>query len=143
MNDTTPPRPSKHRHFVWLAIGAGILLTVIGIRFMIVPRSAANTFGLAKEIAGYELHQIIGLRDVWLGLLAVAFAMLRQWRALALWFGLGAFVCFADATIAAGSSGKIAAIAFHAGSGVVCAWLAIVLWRRFGGLPGRYGRIDP
>lgn len=123
----------KHRHLVWLAIGAGLLLTVIGIRFMVVPRSAANTFGLAKDIAGYELHHVIGLRDIWLGLLAVALAALREWRALALWFGLGALVCFSDAVIVMGSSGKLAAVAFHIGSGVFCAWMGLVLWRRFGG----------
>ena len=49
---------------------------------------------------GHELYYIIGLRNVWLGLLAIAFAALREWRALALWFTFGAIVCFADASIA-------------------------------------------
>ncbi|MBL8566311.1 MAG: DUF4267 domain-containing protein [Hyphomicrobiaceae bacterium] len=125
-------KPAKHRHLLWLSVGTGLLLAFIGIRFLIVPRSAANTFGLAREIAGYELHHIVGLRDIWLGLLAVALAAFREWRALALWFGLGALVCFADASIAAGSSGKLRAIAFHTGSGIVCAWMAAAIWRRFG-----------
>lgn len=121
----------KHRHLVWLAIGAGLLLTVIGVRFMIVPQSAASTFGLAKDFAGYELHHVVGLRDIWLGLLAMAFAALREWRALALWFGFGALVCFSDAAIVWVSSGKLAAVAFHFGSGVFCAWMGLALWRRF------------
>lgn len=125
--------PSKHRHLLWLGVFAGLLLTVIGVRFMIVPRTAANNFGLAREIAGYELHNMIGLRDIWLGLLAVALALLREWRALALWFALGALVCFADAVIAAGSSGKPLAIAFHVGSGIFCSLLA-------GALAGRVRR---
>lgn len=134
MNEPSPtPNPDKHRHLVWLAFGAGLLLAVIGIRFMLVPRSAANTFGLAKEIEGFELHYLVGLRDIWLGALAMVLALLREWRALAVWFGLGALVCFADAAIAGASSGKIAAVAFHAGSGVVCGWLAVALWTRFGG----------
>ena len=133
MPETSTMKPGKHRHLLWLSVGAGLLLAFIGIRFMIVPRSAANTFGLAREIAGYELHHIVGLRDIWLGLLAVALAALREWRALALWFGLGALVCFADASIAAGSSGKMRAIVFHTGAGIVCAWMAIAIWQRFGG----------
>lgn len=125
-------RASKHRHLVWLAVAAGVLLTVIGIRFMIVPRTAANNFGLARDLVGYELHHMVGLRDIWLGLLAVALALLREWRALALWFLLGALVCFADAVIAGQSSGKAVAIAFHVGSGIFCGWMGIAIWQRFG-----------
>jgi hypothetical protein len=119
----------KGRHIVWLAVFAGVLLFLIGVRFLLVPRAAANTFGLAREIANYELHRIIGLRDLWLGALAVAFALLREWRALALWLLLAAGVCFADAVIAGSSSGKALAVAFHAGSGVFCLWLGIAAWR--------------
>lgn len=131
-----PPVPSErkqdrqHRHLVVLSIAAGVLLAIIGIRFLIVPRTAANTFGLAKEIAGYELHHIIGLRDLWLAVLAIALALLHQWRALMWWFGLGALVCLADATIVATSSGKPLNVAFHVGSGIFCAALAAALRRR-------------
>jgi hypothetical protein len=52
-----------------------------------------------------------------------------QWYALALWFGLGVFVCFADAAIAASSSGGTAQVAFHMSSGVLCAGLAVLLGR--------------
>jgi uncharacterized protein DUF4267 len=120
---------SKNRHVVWLAVFAGALLCLIGVRFIVVPRAAANTFGLAREIANYELHRIVGLRDLWLGGLAVAFALAREWRALALWLLLGAGVCFADAAIAGASSGKALAVAFHAGSGVFCLWLGVAAWR--------------
>lgn len=121
------PDPRKHRHLVWLGVAAGLLLTVIGIRFLLVPRSAASTFGLAKEIAGFELHYMIGLRDIWLGLLAVALAVLREWRALMLWFALATLVCLGDSVIAASSSGKVANVAFHLVSGVLCAVIAWVL----------------
>lgn len=67
MTRETTTVKSKHRHLVWLSMAAGLLLAVIGVRFMIVPRTAANNFGLAKEIVGYELHHMVGLRDLWLG----------------------------------------------------------------------------
>jgi hypothetical protein len=54
---------------------------------------------------------------------------MRQWRALALWFALGTIVCFADATIAATSTGRLPQVAFHIGCGVACAGLAAALWR--------------
>jgi hypothetical protein len=105
------------------------MLTIIGVRYLLVPTSAAVTFGVAVPTTGAELHYIIGLRNVWLGLLAIGFAILREWRALTLWFAFGAVVCFADAVIAATSSGKLPQVAFHAGSGVACLALAFFIPR--------------
>jgi hypothetical protein len=110
----------------------GALLTVIGIRYLVSPEAAARTFGVPARPAGYALHYIIGLRNIWLGLLAVAFAWLRDWQALALWFAMGTLVCFADAAIALAWSGVGPQAAFHVGSGMVCAALAVVLWRGIG-----------
>ncbi|MEQ1713608.1 MAG: DUF4267 domain-containing protein, partial [Hyphomicrobium sp.] len=93
------------------------------------PRAAQHTFGLAKGVLDRELHSVIGLRDVWLGVLAVLLAALKEWRALALWLALGAAVCVADAAIVAASTGKWWAIAFHLGSAVFCGWLAVACRR--------------
>jgi hypothetical protein len=111
----------------------GVLLTIIGVRYFLTPEGAARTFGVPGRPAGYELYYVIGLRNVWLGLLAVAFALLREWRALALWFAMGAVVCFADAAIAASSTGRLPQVAFHAGGGLAFIGLAAGcsrLWKR-------------
>lgn len=126
------PLPSKERKqllILALCLVGGALLTVIGIRFFLMPESAARTFGVPDRPAGHELYYIIGLRNVWLGLLAVAFAALREWRALALWFALGAIVCFADGSIAASSTGRLPQVAFHFGCGLACIGLAAGCWR--------------
>lgn len=120
---------SSERWVLAICLLGGALLTIIGIRFFLVPDSAAYTFGVADRPAGQELHYIIGLRDIWLGLLAIGLAALCQWRALALWFGLGTVVCFADAGIAASSSGKLAPVAFHVGAGFACLALTLVTLR--------------
>ncbi|MGL4397564.1 MAG: DUF4267 domain-containing protein [Hyphomicrobium sp.] len=119
-----------------LALGGGVLLSVIGIRFLVVPEQAARTFGLAKDLVGTELHDVIALRDLWLGLLAIALAWLKEWRALALWFGFGAGVCFGDAMIAATSGGRPAPVLFHMICGLACAVLARASWY-FGASPDR------
>jgi hypothetical protein len=121
----------KRRNVLLLIICAlgGVLLAVIGVRYFVMPEQAVRTFGVAVPPAGYELHYIIGLRNVWLGLLAVGFAWLRQWTALGLWFGAGSVVCFADAAIAAGSTGKLPQVAFHVVCGMVCIALAAMAWR--------------
>jgi len=121
--------PRKHRHLVWLGVFAGVVLTAIGVRFMLDPRAAQHTFGLAKGLLECDLHLVIGLRDIWLGALAIVFAVVKEWRALAFWLGLGAAVCLADAGIAAASTGKWWAIAFHMGSAIFCGWLAVACWR--------------
>jgi hypothetical protein len=126
-----PPsrRANQQRWILAISVIGGVLLTVIGIRYLLVPKSAAFTFGVAEPPAGSELHYIIGLRNVWLGLLAMGFAALREWRALMLWFGMGTVVCFADAAIAATSSGELPQVAFHVGAGVVCLALTFVIPR--------------
>jgi hypothetical protein len=118
------------RYLLGICFLGGVLLTVIGVRYLLLPEQAARTFGLPARAAGHELHAIIGLRNLWLGLLAIGFAVLRQWRALALWFALGALVCFADAMIAAGARAPLPALAFHVGSGLCCLALLAAVWRR-------------
>lgn len=132
-----PPPPEdasvKHRHLVWLGVFAGVVLTMIGLRFLVDPRAAQHTFGLAKGALERELHAVIGLRDIWLGALGIVLALLREWRALALWLSFGALVCLADAALVVTSTGKWWAVAFHLGSAVVCGWLALACsraWRR-------------
>jgi hypothetical protein len=117
------------RWLAWVALAGGALLTVIGVRFFLTPGSAARTFGVAARPEGQELHTIIGLRNVWLGLLAVAFALLREWRAVALWFALGAIVCFADALVVTASTGRVPQIAFHVSCGIASIAIAALAWR--------------
>jgi len=119
----------KHRHIVWLGVLAGAALAVIGARFMVLPGPATWSFGLGKGPFGAELQTIIGLRDLWLGGLGIAFAALREWRALALWLGLGALVCVADAALVWNATGKWWAIGFHLGAAVFCGWLGIAAAR--------------
>jgi hypothetical protein len=107
----------------------GVLLAVIGVRYLLLPEQAALTFGVPRRPTGHELYYIIGLRNLWLGLLAIGLALMRQWKGLVLWFGMGALVCFADAAIAAGSAGRWPHIAFHVGCGIACVALALMAAR--------------
>ena len=119
----------RQRLIASLGIIGGVLLTVIGTRYFLTPEGAAHTFGIPRRPQGYEFHYVIGLRNLWLGLLAIALATLREWRALALWFGLGAIVCFADAWIASTATGRIPQVAFHVSCGIGCVVLAALNWR--------------
>ncbi len=121
-----------HVRRLWLqglAIAAGVALGVIGMRFGLVPRSAARFFGLDTPASPAHLHQVVAVRDLWLAALVVALAGLREWRALALWLGLAAMACFADAMIVADATGWARSILFHLASGLFCMGLAIGCWR--------------
>lgn len=122
---------TRNRRIALLAFLAGFLLALIGTRFLIVPDSAVRTFGLPPEVTGHQMHHIIGLRDLWLAALAIALAVLSEWRALALWLFFGVLVCWGDALIVAMSGGYPLAVAFHAGSGVYCLAVGAAVWRLF------------
>jgi hypothetical protein len=114
-----------------LSLFVAAVLTLIGLRFLFWPEAAARMFGVPGRPTGYELHYAIALRDLWLGLLAIALALSKEWRALALWMALGVLVCLGDAAIAMQAGSRWPAISFHAGSGVLLASLATaLLWRR-------------
>ena len=119
------------RWVIGLAFAAGIALFLIGVRFLLMPQPAARFFGLADPPGPHDLHYVVGLRDLWLALILIGLAALREWRSLALALALGSLVCLADAVIVAQSSGRAAALAFHIGSGAYCAAVAWVAWRNF------------
>ncbi len=113
-----------------VCVVAGVALVVIGVRFALWPESAARAFGVAPRPTGTELHTIVALRDLWLGLMVLAFAAWRDWRALALWCALGTLVCFADAAVVASATAKPHALAFHVISGFGCAAMGLACMQR-------------
>ena len=118
----------RRRWLQGLAIAAGVALAVIGVRFGLVPRSAARFFGIDARASPAHLHYVIALRDIWLGLLLIVLALLRDWRSMALWLAFGAAVCFADAVIVANATAWTGSLLFHVMSGIYCATLAIMCW---------------
>ena len=118
-------------HVVWLGVFVGAVLMLIGVRFLVVPDGAAATFGLGGAANGPYLHYVIGLRDLWLGALAVVFSLFRDWRALFLWLVMGAMVCFSDAMLVTSFGGPKEALWFHGGAGVLSLGLAFGAWRRW------------
>ena len=103
---------------------------MIGVRFILAPEDAAFFFGISEPPGPSDLHWVIALRDLWLGLLLMLLAALKEWRAVALWLALGALVCFGDAGIVVASRGKPLPVMFHLVSGVFCGVMAALCWRR-------------
>ncbi len=129
MSDAVEARTRRAERVRLAAAAIGVVLALIGVRFLLWPEAASRFFGIGARPAGAELQYVVALRDLWLGGLAIGLAMLRAWQGLALWLGLGALVCFGDAGIVAAAAGPALAIAFHMVSGVVCAGLAWGAWR--------------
>lgn len=123
-------QPRQLRVLRVIGIGAGLLLGVIGVRFLLVPEDAQRTFGLGMGEAGAALHTAIGARDLWLAALVLAFVLLKNWQALLAWFAFGAMVCFSDAALVASHGARWPYVAFHVGSGIVCIAVAGFVWRR-------------
>jgi hypothetical protein len=111
------------------AIAVGALLALIGMRFLLAPDLAARQFGVATVSTDAALHRAIGLRDIWLGLVAIGLALWRWWPGLALWFAAGTVVCLGDAVLVLASSGSAWAVAFHLAAGALFAGVALGSWR--------------
>jgi hypothetical protein len=130
-HDHEPRRTFDFRRLgVGLAVAAGFVLAVIGVRFLVVPADAVRTFGLGRSPEPAMLAAIIGIRDLWLAALAIGLAAFKEWRALALWLGLGALVCWADASLVARAGGPSWAVGYHSLSGVLCAVVGWACWKR-------------
>lgn len=126
------PRPklrSADRWLIGLSAAAGVALLAIGIRFLLVPHQASRFFGISVPPGPFDLHRVIALRDIWLALLLIVLAAMREWRALGICLGLGALVCLGDAAIVVWSSGRLSAIAFHLASGGYCGALGWAVWK--------------
>ncbi len=132
-----PQRPFAARHnprrdqrILALAGLAALAVTLVGLRFLIWPDEAARFFGLIGRPNGFQLHAVVALRDLWLGLLALGLVWMGQWRALTLWLVLGALVSFGNAGIVFGANGKLAGIALHFAAGLFLTTLAALAYRR-------------
>jgi hypothetical protein len=125
-----PYNPRRDWRILLLASLAGVGLIVIGIRFLIWPEAAARFFGFIGRPFGHQMHTVVALRDLWLGIVAVAMVMLREWRLLTVWLAAGALVCFGDAGVIWSARGRKLGFAFHLLSGVFMTVLAILAWRR-------------
>jgi hypothetical protein len=82
-----------------LLLGLGMLF--IGLRFLLAPRAGAEGFGvfLPPADVNYAFHYAKGIRDVFSGLLLVAFAGLGYDRPLAWVLLLGALIPSVDLSI--------------------------------------------
>ncbi|MGI4870218.1 MAG: DUF4267 domain-containing protein [Janthinobacterium lividum] len=82
-----------------LLLGLGMLF--IGLRFLLTPRAGGEGFGvfLPPADVNYAFHYAKGVRDVFSGLLLVAFAGLGYDRALAWVLLLGALIPGVDLSI--------------------------------------------
>jgi hypothetical protein len=82
-----------------LLLGLGMIF--IGLRFLLAPRAGAEGFGVFLPPADvhYAFHYAKGIRDVFSGLLLVAFAGLGYDRPLAWVLLLGALIPCVDAAV--------------------------------------------
>jgi Domain of unknown function (DUF4267) len=125
-----PRNPRRDQRLLVLVALTALGLTAIGVRFLASPDRAAVFYGLIPRPNGFQLHTVIALRDIWLGLLALGLVWLRQWPALALWLALGALVSFGDAGIVYGANGRARGLLFHMASGLMLTILAALAYRR-------------
>ncbi|UOQ68933.1 DUF4267 domain-containing protein [Hymenobacter volaticus] len=84
-----------------LSLLTGLGMLFIGLRFLLAPRAGAEGFGVFLPLTDtqYAFHYAKGIRDVFSGLLLVAFAGLGYDRPLAWVLLFGALIPSVDLTI--------------------------------------------
>ena len=82
----------------WLTAIVAVGIIILGIRFMLAPISGAEGFGIplaaTKEAMAYG--QIKGIRDIFSGMVVLAFLIQRQPRATAFVFGAAVIIPVSD-----------------------------------------------
>jgi hypothetical protein len=115
-----------------LAYLAATAFISIGLGALAAPATSSKQYGLPSEDATTLAYvRALGVRDLVLGLLLLAFALMRQQQAAAIVAEFGAFVGLSDFLIVAVSRGKAAQrnLFIHGFGtiGLLAAWLAIRL----------------
>ena len=112
-----------------LAVAAGLALVALGVASVVNPSTAARLFGVATGDATYVT--VAGVRDLAAGGLVVAFALIRDRRAVGVTVLVGTVIPFGDGCVALRHApSPLPFVAMHWGSAVVCLAFAAVLLRR-------------
>lgn len=108
----------------------GLTLCFIGARFLVVPGTAAAAFGV--PLAGLAAYAVAkGVRDLSVGVLLIAFALLGERRAAALTLLLGSVIPVVDGAIVLAWRGAHPGyLAIHWGTAVFCIALGVLQLRR-------------
>jgi hypothetical protein len=108
----------------------GLTLCFIGARFLVVPGTAAAAFGV--PLAGLAAYAVAkGARDLSVGVLLIAFALLGERRAAALALLLGSVIPVVDGAIVLAWRGAHPGyLAIHWGTAVFCIALGVLQLRR-------------
>jgi hypothetical protein len=136
MNDATiapsaPSLPSRRLGGAGIAtLLTGLTLCFIGARFLVVPGTAAAAFGV--PLAGLAAYAVAkGVRDLSVGALLIAFALLGERRAAALALLLGSVIPVVDGAIVLAWRGAHPGyLAIHWGTAVFCIALGVLQLRR-------------
>ena len=114
-----------------LAIAAGLVLIGLGITSVVAPSAAAKLFGiLVADAAGRSYVTVAGIRDLAAGVLVVAFALLRDRRAVGASVAVGTLIPVGDGWVALmHSPTPWQCVPIHWGGAIACVVFAAVLLR--------------
>jgi hypothetical protein len=123
---------SRKNIAIGLAALFGIILTVLGLRFVFVPEASAAGFGVpasARGDAGAYLATK-GVRDTASGLFILTLLAVRQWYALGWLLLVATIIPLGDAAIVLSHHGPIGlAYGMHGGAALTLVVIAVLLLR--------------
>jgi hypothetical protein len=133
MMPNQPPEASERLGIrdlsTWLVLAPAIALVLLGILFIVAPRTGAAVFGIpAPEGSGLAYVAAIGVRDVAFGLFVLTLALLASRRAVGLVLAVTVLIPTGDILIVVNERGLSSPghLLLHGASGAYMA--AAALW---------------
>lgn len=109
----------------------GVLLLLIGCRFMAMPEAAERGFGLIYDQPSYSFHYIKGIRDLFTGSILTLFTYLNWRLPLAVTLLAGSLIPTVDMLVVLTATQAVPGTEWIHGSTAVAAWvLSYLLLRR-------------
>ena len=112
-----------------LSAAAGLVLVALGVAAIVAPVTAARLFGVPAT-GDLPFVAVAGVRDLAAGLLVLAFALLRDRRAVGACVLAGSVIAIGDGTmVLLHGPAPLPFVVLHWGSAVACLAFAAVLLR--------------
>ncbi|MEQ1763946.1 MAG: DUF4267 domain-containing protein [Pyrinomonadaceae bacterium] len=121
----------KNSALFWFTLIIPIGIIGIGINFIFNPIGASSGYGIpVHDPAAFPFMWIKGIRDIFSGLVILAFLLSGNRKVTAILFALAIFVPFCDGLVIIGHSGFVAPLLIHWGTAIYMIVVSYFLSRK-------------
>jgi len=115
----------------WWTLLIPLAIIGIGLNFVFNPVGASTGYGVPiHDPSAFPFMWIKGIRDIFSGLVVLAFLLRGDWRSTAVVFALAIFIPFCDGLVILNAVGFAPPIFIHWGTALYMAVVAVFLFKK-------------